>query len=186
MIHPQKLVLEPFYKIHDARYIMYWMALTSSQYHSYLDSIAAAEEEKLALQKRNVDFVATGEQQPEVDHVMQSFNSNSGTHLDELWRDARDGGYFSYRLATKNETDLSLKVRYWGYEWGSRKFDIFIDDEKLISEDNTERWYQSKFQEVVYEIPNGMVEGKDHIRLKFQAASGSTVGAVYYIRLLRK
>lgn len=186
MIYPQNLMLEPFYKIHDARYIMYWMALTSYQYHSYLDSIASAEKEKLALQKRTVDFVATGEQQPEVDHAMQSSNSNSGTHFDEFWRDARNGGYFGYRLATKSETDLSLMVRYWGYEWGSRKFDIFIDDEKLISEDNTGRWYQTKFQEVVYEIPNVMVEGKDHIRLKFKAESGSTAGAVYYIRLLRK
>jgi hypothetical protein len=31
-----------------------------------------------------------------------------------------------------------------------------------------------------------MIEGKDHIRLKFQALQGSTAGAVYYIRLLRK
>ena len=33
-------------------------------------------------------------------------------------------------LATKGETDLTLLVRYWGYEWGNRKFDIYIDDEK--------------------------------------------------------
>jgi len=30
-------------------------------------------------------------------------------------------------------------VRYWGAEWGSRKFEIYIDDELLITEDNTGR-----------------------------------------------
>jgi hypothetical protein len=29
-------------------------------------------------------------------------------------------GYFSYDLATKGEFDLTLLVRYWGYEWGGR------------------------------------------------------------------
>jgi hypothetical protein len=186
MINPINVLLEPFYQIHDARYMMYWMALTSNQYRSYLDSIAADEKEKLALENRTIDFVATGEQQPEVDHAMQNFNSNSGTNLDEFWRDANHGGFFSYNLATKGESDLTLLVRYWGYEWGERKFDIYIDNEKLVSENNSGRWFQSKFQNVEYKIPNSMIEGKDHMRLKFQAQQGSTAGAVYYIRLLRK
>jgi hypothetical protein len=38
-------VLEPFYRIHDARYMMYWMALTNKQYRSYLDSLAVQEKE---------------------------------------------------------------------------------------------------------------------------------------------
>jgi len=186
MINPVNVLLEPFYQIHDARYVMYWMALTSTQYRSYLDSIAANEKEKLALENRTIDFVAPGEQQPEIDHAMQNSNSYSGTNLDEFWRNANNGGYFSYDLATKGESDLTLLVRYWGYEWGDRKFDIYIDNEKLVSENNSGRWYQSKFQNIEYKIPNSMIESKDHIRLKFQALQGSTAGAVYYIRLLRK
>ena len=185
MINPIKVLLEPFYQIHDARYMMYWMALTSNQYHSYLDSIAADEKMKLALESRTIDFVAPGEQQPEVDHAMQNSNSNTGTNLDEFYREARNGGYFSYDLATKGETDLTLLVRYWGFEWGGSMFDIFIDNEKLISENNTGRWYQSKFQNVEYKIPESMIEGKNHIRLKFQALPHGTAGAVYYVRLIR-
>jgi DUF1680 family protein len=185
MVNPINVVFEPFYQIHDARYMMYWMALTSTQYRSYLDSIAAAEEQKLELQQRTVDFVATGEQQPEADHAMQSSQSQTGTNLDEFWRDASNGGYFSYNLATNGETDLSLRVRYWGHEWGSRKFDIFLDDDRLFAEDNTGRWYQSKYQDVEYKIPNSMVKGKDHIRVKFQALPGNTAGAVYYLRLVK-
>jgi hypothetical protein len=186
MINPIQVLLEPFYQIHDARYMMYWMALTSTQYRSYLDSIEADEKAKLALENRTIDFVAPGEQQPEVDHAMQKSNSNSGVNSDEFWRDANNGGYFSYTLATKGESDLTLSVRYWGYEWGDRKFDISIDNDTLVSENNSGRWYQSKFQNIEYKIPKSMIEGKDHIRLKFQAMKGSTAGAVYYIRLLRK
>jgi uncharacterized protein len=186
MINPVNVVLEPFYQIHDARYMMYWMALTNSQYRSYIDSIGALEKEKLALQKRTVDFVAPGEQQPEVDHAMQSSRSRSGSFSNEFYRDASNEGYFSYNLATNNETDLSLLVRYWGAEWGNRKFDIYIDNEKLVTEDNTGRWNQSKFLNIEYTIPAAMLKGKDHVRVKFQALPGNTAGAVYYVRLVRK
>jgi DUF1680 family protein len=186
MINPINVLMEPFYQIHDARYMMYWMALTSTQYQSYLDSIAADEKAKLELENRTVDFVAAGEQQPEADHDMKSSNSNSGNNMDEFWRNANRGGYFSYDLATKGKTDLSLIIRYWGYEWGSSKFDIEIDDQKFISEDNTGKWYQSKFLDVEYKIPNSMITGKDHIRIKFQAAPFSTAGPVYFIRLVEQ
>ena len=185
LINPVNVLLEPFFQIHDSRYMMYWMALTGKQYRLLLDSIAAAEKEKLELENRTVDYVAPGEQQPEADHAVQSLNSNTGNNMDEFWRDAGSGGNFSYELATKNISGLSLMVRYWGYEWGSRKFDIYVDDVKLISEDNTGRWYQSKFMDVEYKIPDSMIKDKGRIRVKFQALKGSTAGAVYYIRLVK-
>ncbi|WP_205513597.1 glycoside hydrolase family 127 protein [Longitalea arenae] len=185
IINGTDIQLEPFYNIHDARYMMYWMTLTKEQYQSYLDSLAAAEKEKLALQQRTIDFVAPGEQQPEADHQLQKENSHTGNHLNEFWRDARNEGYFSYRLATNGESGLSLLVRYWGAEWGDRKFDIYIDDEKLLTEDNTGKWNQSRFFDVTYKIPDAMVKDKSNIRVKFKALAGSAAGAVYYIRLLR-
>jgi len=185
MGNPAELTLEPFYKIHDARYIMYWLALSNSGYKAYTDSLANIEKEKLALEKRTIDQVATGEQQPETDHAMQLEKSNKGNNLNEFFREARDGGYFSYDLAIKSETSLSLLIRYWGAEWGNRKFDIFIDDEKLVTEDNTNKWNQSMFKDVVYPIPDSMVKEKTHVRVKFQALPGNTAGAVYHVRLLR-
>ena len=186
MINPAELTLEPFYKIHDARYMMYWLALSNSGYKAYTDSLANIENEKLALEKRTIDQVATGEQQPETDHAMQMEKSNKGNNLNEFFREARNGGYFSYDLDTRSETNLSLLVRYWGAEWGSRKFEIFIDNEKLVTEDNTNKWNQSMFKNVVYRIPDSMIKGKMHVRVKFQALLGSTAGAVYSVRLLNK
>lgn len=185
LVNPINFVFEPFFRIHDARYMMYWMALSNEQYRSYLDSIAVLEKQKLQLQQRTIDFVAPGEQQPEVDHDMQSQHSNTGNYQDEFWRDARNG-FFKYKLSTNNETGLSLIVRYWGAETGSRKFDIYIDDEKLVTEDISGKWNQRKFQEIEYTIPDTMVKGKKIVSVKFEALQGNTAGAVYYIRLARK
>jgi len=183
-----KLELQPFYQLHDARYMLYWMSLSNKDYKSYVDSLSVIEKQKLALQKRTIDFVAPGEQQPEADHAMEKSgnNTSTGNRLDEFWREARNDGYFSYKLNTNNENNLELMVRYWGAERGSRKFDIYIDDQKLISEDNTDKWNQQKFVDVVYSIPESMLKGKSQVRVKFQPQANSVAGAVYYVRLLRK
>lgn len=186
MENPLSVTLEPFAKIHDARYMIYWLALTTGEYESYKDSLTAVENKKIAIEKRTIDFVATGEQQPETDHALESRNSNSGNTHNEFYRDASGDGYFSYEMKTNGEAGLSLLVRYWGAEWGARKFDIYIDEEKLLAEDNTGRWNQSKFQEVEYVIPNRMIKNKEHIRIKFQSIPGNTAGGVFFIRLLKK
>lgn len=186
MANPTNVEFEPFFKIHDSRYMMYWMALSNRQYEYYLDSVALLEDIKMKLQERTIDFVAPGEQQPEADHAMERQGSGTGNQFDQFWRDARNGGFFSYKMATNNESNLSLIVRYWGAEWGNRKFEIYIDDQKLVSEDNTGRWNQSRFFDIEYAIPDSMIKGKESVRVKFQAAQGNTAGAVYYIRLTRR
>jgi DUF1680 family protein len=67
IMNSEKVEFEPFFRIHDARYMMYWMTLTKDQYHSYIDSLGKIEQEKMELQKRTIDFIAPGEQQPEDD-----------------------------------------------------------------------------------------------------------------------
>lgn len=184
-MHADGLELQPFYKIHDARYMMYWMALSDSKYKSYIDSLQADEKLRAVLDKKTVDFVAPGEQQPEADHFIQKQNSNTGNFMDQFWRDARNGGYFSYQLATNGLTDLSLHVKFWGAEKGTQKFDIYIDDQKLIAEDNSSKWNKNAFQYVEYPIPGALLQNKKTIRVKFSALPGSGTGAVYHVRLVR-
>lgn len=185
LTNANNLMLEPFFKIHDSRYMVYWMNLSNAGYRSYLDSLAIVEEENLALQKRTLDFVAPGEQQPEADHFMEKRNSNSGNTLDRFWRDARDSGYFSYKMMTNEMTSLLLRVTYLGGERGPRKFDIYIDDERLVTEDNTGKWATQQFKEVEYKIPASMLKDKKYVRVKFQALPRSSTGPVFYMRLIR-
>jgi DUF1680 family protein len=43
MLNPIKVELEPFFRIHDARYMIYWMTLTKQQSGTYLDSLEVIE-----------------------------------------------------------------------------------------------------------------------------------------------
>ena len=65
------------------------------------------------------------------------------------------------------------------------KFEIYDDDKKLVTEDNTGRWNLSQFKEVTYPIPDEMVKDKDHVRIKFVALDRSSAGPVYYVRLVK-
>ncbi|MGN6416299.1 MAG: beta-L-arabinofuranosidase domain-containing protein [Pseudobacter sp.] len=186
MINPAKIELEPFYGIHDSRYMIYWMALSKDQYKGYLDSLASVEQARLALEKRTIDFIAPGEQQPEADHILRQEGSRSGNSMDAFWREASNGGYFSYQMETKKEEELTLRLRYWGSEWGNRSFEILIDDQRLATENNTGRWNQSAFFDIEYPIPTAMVKGKEFVRVKFQSLPGSTAGRIYYVRLLKR
>ncbi len=166
--------------------MIYWMTLTNKEYKSYTDSLAVLEQARLALQKRTIDFVAPGEQQPEADHLMKESNSRSGNTDNAFWRSVRNNGFFSYSLATNSEKNLNLMVRYMGAERGNRKFDIFIDDEKLVTVDNSGKGNEKQFQEVEYPIPDSMIEGKKNITVKFQSAQGNSTSSIYYLRLVRK
>ncbi|MBN1925976.1 MAG: glycoside hydrolase family 127 protein [Prolixibacteraceae bacterium] len=176
---------EPFYGIHDSRYMMYWMALSEAEYKLVLDSIARVEAEKLEIEKRTIDKIQPGQQQPEADHYLKSENSNTGNYQNEFWRDARSGGFFSYRLNTDGETDLSLIVRYWGSESTPRTFDILIDNEILTTENTRGKWNVQDFREVTYPLPAKMLEGKNDITLKFQPKEGNTAGGIFFIRLIK-
>lgn len=182
--NPEELILEPFYGLHDSRYMMYWSMLTPGRYKGILDSLALEEEKMLDLESRTVDYVQPGQQQPEADHFMEAEKSGSGVHMDEFWRDARNDGYFSYELRTKGETSLNLLLRFWGTNWDNRKFDILIDDVKLATED-VRKWNIYDFREEVYSIPAEMLRGKEKIRVRFQAPENGIAGAIYFVRLFK-
>lgn len=178
------LVLEPFYRIHDSRYMMYWLAVTPERYAEIVAEKKAEEERRLALDRRTIDAVTPGEQQPEVDHAMKTHQSHTGRHRDASWRSARDGGYFQYELETKGRQGLVLMVRYWGAEPEGRTVDILIDGQRLGVEDITGERDEQRFRDVVYPIPNTLVKNKAYITVRFQSAAGRETGRVFHIRLM--
>jgi uncharacterized protein len=178
------IVLEPFYGLHDSRYMMYWMVLSNKDYQHVTDSIAQVEAAKMELDKRTIDQIQPGQQQPEADHFMENNGSRTGTFQNEFWREARNGGFISYQLSTKSAKNLAVRVRYWGSEQGDRSFDILIDNQKLATENVTGKWNASNFMEVEYAIPAKLVEGKSTFKLQFQAPQQGSTARIFYIRLV--
>ena len=178
--------LQPFFEIHDSRYMMYWLALGENDYKAYMQKLADEEKARQALEARTVDKVNPGEQQPETDHRMETDDSNKGNTESIFFRDAKDGHYFSYLMQTKGETNLSLQLKFWGQdEWRTSEFDIYVNDKLLCSVNNSHRWRTTQFKTVDYAIPSEFVKGKKEIRVKFVAHKGKQVGQIYGVRLVK-
>lgn len=178
--------LQPFFEIHDSRYVMYWLALGENDYKAYMQKLADEEKARQALEARTVDKVNPGEQQPETDHRMETDDSNKGNTEGIFFRDTKDGHYFSYLMQTKGETNLSLQLKFWGQdEWRTSEFDIYVNDKLLCSVNNSHRWRTTQFKTVDYAIPSEFVKGKKEIRVKFVAHKGKQVGQIYGVRLVK-
>lgn len=178
--------LQPFFEIHDSRYMMYWLVLGENDYKAYMQKLADEEKARQALEARTVDKVNPGEQQPETDHRMETDDSNKGNTEGIFFRDAKDGHYFSYLMQTKGETNLSLQLKFWGQdEWRTSEFDIYVNDKLLCSVNNSHRWRTTQFKTVDYAIPSEFVKGKKEIRVKFVAHKGKQVGQIYGVRLVK-
>ena len=178
--------LQPFFEIHDSRYMMYWLALGENDYKAYMQKLADEEKARQALEARTVDKVNPGEQQPETDHRMETDDSNKGNTEGIFFRDAKDGHYFSYLMQTKGEINLSLQLKFWGQdEWRTSEFDIYVNDKLLCSVNNSHRWRTTQFKTVDYAIPSEFVKGKKEIRVKFVAHKGKQVGQIYGVRLVK-
>ncbi|MCR5394816.1 MAG: glycoside hydrolase family 127 protein [Bacteroidales bacterium] len=186
MVNEIRNELQPFFEIHDARYMMYWLALSEQNYQAYVDDLARQEKERQELEARTVDKVQPGEQQPETDHKMESDQSWTGNTNDVFYRDARDGHSFSYLMQTGGETALSLRLKYWGVgEWKSHEFDIYIDDVLFKSVNNTGKYRISEFKYETYEIPAELLQGKTQVRVKFVAKPRKQIGEIYEVRLVK-
>lgn len=174
--------LMPFASLHDSRYMMYWLTLTPAE-HQALELRRAAEAAALALDRRTVDAVNTGEQQPEADHFMTHNLSAGGVAHDEPWRMAQAGGHFAYRMSTGGHTALSLLVRYHGAECAGSAFDILVDGNTVAGE-TIDAAGDDSFVSREYPIPAELVAGKDNVEVRFAARDSRPTAPVYHVRLV--
>jgi len=180
--------LIPFFELHDSRYMLYWLALSSDGYKEYIDNLAKEEKARMALETATTDKVQPGEQQPESDHFMEADEASwKGVTNDVPFRDARDGAAFSYLMQTKGRTDLSLRIRYWGQdEWRTCEYDLYVDDTLVTSVNNSRKWRSSQWKYETYPIPAAALKGKKQVRVKFVAKPHRQVGEIYEVRLVKK
>jgi len=185
LINPQKdkcLILRPFFEIHEARYEIYWPVSTPKEFEAKKQAMGEKENAKLELEKRTIDQIAPGEQQPETDHNFKGEKTKSGINNSMHWRDA--GGWFGYDLFDKQKEAKTFQITYFGLD---RKctFDVFLNDIKLetvtLNGDKGDTFFT-----VDYTIPEKIRKAnKGVLKLKFVAVPPLKAGGIYYIRLLK-
>jgi hypothetical protein len=179
---PNGLPLMPFFRLHNARYQMYWQLTTKEELAARRERIAAEERARALREANTLDRVAVGEQQPEVEHDFAGERTDTGLRNGRRWR---RGEWFQYTLNTRGEDAVELAVTYWGGETNCT-FDILANGERLATE-TFENPKPGQFIEKRHVIPTKVLSSASDGRLtiKFSAQQGSRVGGVYDVRLMK-
>jgi hypothetical protein len=179
---PESLTLEPFYRIYRGHYEVYWDQVTPDQWQKREQQYAEESEKRRQIEARTVDFVNPGEEQNERDHNQQGEKSGSGDFGDHFYRDAAEGGWFSWDLKTLPDAPQNLVLTYWGEDRG-RQFDIMIDGEKLATERLTAS-HPGVYFDQVYPLPEALIHGKQKVTLRIQGGS-TWAGGVFGVRVMK-
>ena len=178
----KQIELVPFFRVHDARYIMYWRSVSAGQYSEVAAALAASEQSRLDLESRTLDHVIPGEQQPEVEHGLRSEESHSGVAHGRRWRDATN--WFSYKLRAASDDPMELVVTY-NTDERDRKFDILVN-ERVIASVDLNGGKTDQFADVSYAIPTDLIRAADGtLTIKFAAKEKSRTASIFGVRLLK-
>jgi DUF1680 family protein len=178
---PDGLSLIPFFRLHESRYQMYWEVTTREAQAARKERLAAAERAQIAREKATLDWVAPGEQQPEVEHAFRGEGTATGVHNGRRWRHGRQ---LQYTLDARGAKSAVLSVTYSGDDSG-RTFDIFADG-TLIATQELIAEKRGDFIEKFYPIPDSVLASASdgRVTIKF-VAKNLLAGGVYDVRLLR-
>ena len=134
---PSDLTFIPFYELFGQRYAIYWPLRSQEEWAEFdrQEKLVAKQKElsAKAYQEKLIDKVHIGDATSEAKHNLQSSKSRDGFHAGHHWRDANDGGWFSYDMQVKPDQLMLLFCSYWGDDI-NRNFDILVDNQFLFKE----------------------------------------------------
>ena len=166
--------LEPFYRIHESRYMVYWPVLSASEVAKRQEEVARQESIAQALEARTADKVTCGEQQPESDHFVKMEWSGTGNDGGVQWREPRQ--WFSYRMKTNGRKVTAVRIAF--RPENNRDARVLIND--------TEIGLFSTADNGVIEIPvkADLIGKAETITLKIAKGNKDITPHIYEVRLI--
>ena len=166
--------LEPFYRIHESRYMVYWPVLSASEVAKRQEEVARQESIAQALEARTADKVTCGEQQPESDHFVKMEWSGTGNDGGVQWRETRQ--WFSYRMKTNGRKVTAVRIAF--RPENNRDARVLIND--------TEIGLFSTADNGVIEIPvkADLIGKAETITLKIAKGNKDITPHIYEVRLI--
>lgn len=179
------LSFKPLYQFTDHYYSVYWDQFTTQTWKEQQAAYEAEAQRLRDLEARTIDVLRLGEMQPERDHNVKGERTWVGESNDRTFREADERGWFSFELAVAPETENVLMLTYWGSERGRKMFDIFVDDQKLGTQELSSN-DPGKFFDVQYTLPTEVIAHKNRVTIKLVALPGKRVGALYGARVVKR
>lgn len=164
--------MEPFYRIHESRYMVYWPVLSAAQVKQRQEEVARQEMAAQALDARTADKVTCGEQQPESDHFVMMEQSGNGNDDGRHWRETTN--WFSYRMKTGGRNVTAVRIAF--------RPDNNRDARLLIND--TEIGIIATSADGIIELPVKAGINADVITLKVAKGSKNITPHIYEIRLI--
>lgn len=170
--------LEPFFRLHECRYMVYWPVLSAQELDKITAKLAREEQERSALDVLTADHVVCGEQQPESDHFIQSKSSFTGTDDDRHWRKAGNAnGWFSYRMKTNGKKVSTVQITFKATKGQDARIWINGKEAGKLTAGQTNEWTTQTF-----DIPEG--SPAETMEVKISTGSSKETPAVYEVRSL--
>lgn len=174
----QSLKLIPFFRLHKARYAIYFRRTSEEELKAIQEETTIAERKKTELANQTVDLIFPGEQQPESDHGIQYEQAETGTNKDRHFRRAK--GWFSYHLKAKDEAShILIMLR----KEDRNKVSILLNNEPLTVSPTVSETDKDGFITLSYPLPQKLNTGSYPIR--FSPDGTEWTPAIYEVRLLK-
>ncbi len=96
----------------------------------------------------------------------------------------RSRDWFSFDLPVESDRPMTLVITYSSGERRPRAFDILVEGRR-IAEQVLEGQSPTRFFDMEYAVPADLIEGKQKVTIRFQAANDNQTATVYGIRMIR-
>ncbi|GGH29455.1 glycosyl hydrolase [Sphingobacterium alkalisoli] len=159
--------LEPFYQLHNSRYILYW------PYENANERFSQNEE----LDNKSIDRVICGQQQPESDHFVKMSQSTAGYDDDRHWRNTTD--FFEYTFPYyQNARILRIEL---DNSVAAQQVEININDKPVMVFKSSGR---SAVELVEIPLSDRLNESKP-FTVRFKAVDKQATAKIFELRLLK-
>ncbi len=170
------MVLQPFYQLHECRYMVYWPVISEQELAARLERLAQEEKERIALDAITTDKVICGEQQPESDHFVKMERSNMGDDEGVHWRET--AGWFSYQMKTNGKKVSKVRVLY-GAD-ARRDALVYVNDQQIGSFPTSEGRGTMVAE---FEVPASLA-GLSQLTVKIAKGEKRVTPHIYEVRLI--
>jgi len=178
---PGDMEFKPFFAQYERRAAVYFHTYSEAEWAGAEAEFRKQEALQKDLAARSLDVMHLGEMQPERDHGLESDMSFPVTYRGRNGRDARTGGFFSFKMKS-GPGQLALQATYWGEET-RRNFTISVDGQRVAHVQLNGRQPRT-FVDELYPLPQELTRGKSSITVRFDPEPGFTAGPVFGVRLV--
>ncbi|MET0555300.1 MAG: beta-L-arabinofuranosidase domain-containing protein [Vicinamibacteria bacterium] len=178
----REVALVPFYRLHRRVYSAYFDRYTPAEWERETAATAAARRQQQELERATVAHVPPGENEGAF-NLQGEEHSVFVEHVSGR-RGRRSKKWFSVDVPVEAAKPMALVLTYHSDQPRERRFEILVDGTRVGAETFPGAG-TSRFFDVQYPLPARLLEGKQRVTVRLQAAQGREVAPVFGIRTIR-